>query len=90
MSISNDDFAPVAGGRQLTPDQLRADLDTVGDLVAKSDLDLHLVRLLTLHPNVKLRFQSPNLSKLDDATKRSLIEDINDALGIKPLRSRAE
>lgn len=90
MSISNDDFVPVAGGHQLIPDQLRADLDAVVDLVSKSDLDLHLVRLLTLHPNVKVRFQNPDLSKLDDATKRSLIEDINDVLGIKPFRRYAE
>jgi len=89
MPTPGDDYMPISQGRTLTADQLRADMDSVDHLDAKSDLDMHLVRMLTLHPNVKVRFRSQDLSKLDDATKQSLIQDINDVLGIKPLRSRS-
>ena len=77
MPSRDDDFVPVSSGRQLTADDVRADMDAVNGLDAKSDLDLHLVRMLTLHPNVKVRFRSQDLSRLDDATKQALLADMN-------------
>jgi hypothetical protein len=88
MEIRGDDFAPVVSGRQLAPGDLRADLDAMGDLNVQSDLDLHLLRLLALHPTLLVRFRNQDLSRLDDATKQDLLNDMNDLLGIKPLRRK--
>jgi hypothetical protein len=80
------DYSPVTGGADLAK-YVRDDVATVPDLKVDSDLDRHIVRLLTLHPQLQVRFRSHDLARLDDATKQALLQDMNDLLGIKPLRA---
>ena len=77
----------MTGGAELADIYVRSDLDSVRGYEVESELDLHLVRLLKLHPDVKVGFRNQNLASLDDATKRAFVEDLNELLGIKPLRS---
>ena len=86
MRHKNDDFVPVTGGSALADIYIRSDLDSLHDLKVESELDLHLVRLLKLHPDIKVGFRNQDLATLDDATKRALMNDLNDLLGIKLLR----
>ncbi len=67
---------------------LRKDLDDLSTVVAESDLDLHILRLLSLHPALKVRFRNHDLAALDDATKEVLLKDMNQVLGVRPLRKR--
>jgi hypothetical protein len=53
--------------------------------VPDNPLDRHILRLLTLHKGVSVRFRSIDLAKMDDAAKHALITDINDLLGITPV-----
>lgn len=81
-------FAPPAG-RMATPTKyLRGDLDDLSTVAVGSDLDLHIVRLLGLHPDLKVRFRNHDLAALDDATKQALLDDMNEVLGIRPLKGR--
>jgi hypothetical protein len=88
MRNGNIDFVPVTGGVDPPRSRFRNDMDHLRDLVVDSDLDKHIVRLLALHPQLRVRFRNPNLPALDAATKRALLADINDVLGIRPLRKR--
>lgn len=81
------DFAPSVG-RLTTPKSLRDDIDDLTTVAVKSDLDLHIVRLLALHPALKVRFRNHDLAALDDATKRTLLDDMNQVLGVRPLKQR--
>lgn len=81
-------FEPAAVGRPPKPEQIRADLDDLSSVFAESELDIHIVRLLALHPNLKVKFRNQDLASLDDATKQTLLSDINDVLGIKSLKKR--
>jgi hypothetical protein len=87
MARNDDNFVPVTGGVALRKGQVRTDLDSLRDLKVGSDLDLHIVRLLRLHPNVKVGFRNQDLTCLDDDTKTAFLKDLNDLLGIRPLRS---
>ena len=84
MTIKRD-FSPSVVGRPPKTSQLRSDLDAV---IATSKLDLHIVRLLALHPTLKVRFRNQDLTALDDATKQALLDDLNQVLGVRPLRKR--
>lgn len=81
-------FAPPAGSMSTPKKYLRGDVDDLSTVVAESDLDLHIVRLLGLHPNLKVRFRNHDLAALDDATKRALLDDMNEVLGVRPLKAR--
>lgn len=85
-NFDDDDFAPVTGGNDLHRSYVRGDTCTLQDLTVKSDVDRHLVRLLTLHPDVQVVFGCQDLATLDDSTKQDLLQDINHLLGIKPFR----
>lgn len=87
MPQIDDDFVPVTGGADLADDYLRDDLDSLSDLKVQSDLDRHIVRLLALHKDLRVGFRNRDLTRLDDATKHDLLQDMNDLLGIKPLRT---
>ena len=87
MPWKDDDFVPVTGGVDLADDYLRDDVDALRDLKVQSDLDRHIVRLLALHKNVRVKFRNQDLTRLSDADKRALLQDMNDLLGIKPLRT---
>jgi hypothetical protein len=82
---NNRDYTPVTGGADLAK-YLRDDVDTVPDLKVASELDRHIVQLLSLHPQLNIRFRDRDLSHFDGATKRALLQDMNDLLGIKTLR----
>lgn len=72
------------------PDRFaRTDMDDLSTVVAKSELDLHIVRLLGAHPALKVRFRNQDLASLDDSTKRTLLNDMKAVLGVKPLRKRS-
>jgi hypothetical protein len=87
MAKLDDDYAPVAGGIRLPKSRFRDDMDHLRDLVVDSDLDRRLVQLLALHPHLRIRFRNPDLQCLDLRTKKALLADINDVLGIRLLRS---
>ena len=86
MSKNDLDFTPVTGGADLADGYLRDDMDSLQDLKAHSDLDRHIVRLLALHKDLRLQFRNQDLASLGDSTKRALLQDMNDLLGIKPLQ----
>jgi hypothetical protein len=88
MGYKNDDFVPVTGGASLADVYVRSDLNSLRDLKVESELDLHLVRLLKLHPEVQVGFRNQDLATFDDETKRAFVQDLNDLLGIKPARTR--
>lgn len=84
MTKNQDDMPPVIG--KPPKKYLRKDLDDLANVVATSDLDLHIVRLLALHPVLKIRFRNHDLAALDEATKQLLLKDMNHVLGVRPLR----
>ena len=87
MVWDDDDFVPVTGGVDLADDYVRDDIDALRDVKVSSDLDRHIVQLLSLHKKLRVRFRNQDLASLDDATKRDLLTDMNDLLGIKPLKT---
>jgi len=87
MACKDDDFVPVAGGVDLAGAYVRDDLDSLRDVKVQSDLDRHIVRLLALHKQLRVRFRNQDLARLDDPTKQALLQDMNDLLEIKPLRT---
>jgi hypothetical protein len=77
---------PVTGGTRI-PDRLIA-TPASDDAAPDDDLGRHAYWLLKLHPDkVSLRFRQSDLSNMDEATKRLLIEDIQYALGVAPFKS---
>ena len=87
MTWDDDDFVPVTGGVDIADDYIRDDVDAMRDVKVTSDLDRHIVQLLSLHKKLRVRFRNQDLSSLSDATKRDLLTDMNDLLGIKPLKT---
>ena len=83
MTFDDDDFVPVTGGCGLHSEYLRSGTSALQDLKVTTDIDRHVVRILTLHPDLKVAFRCQDLASLDDSTKRDLLCDINDLLGIK-------
>lgn len=88
MHVQYNDFVPVTGGDDLASRYVRQDLDALRDVKMDSDIDRHILRLLHLHPSLKVKFRNQDLSKLDDSTKRTLIQDMNDVLGIRTLKQK--
>ncbi|TWU33450.1 hypothetical protein Q31b_57670 [Novipirellula aureliae] len=80
---TNDDFAPVSGGRRQADSYRRDDVDNLRDVKADSQLDRHIVRLLALHKKLRVKFKNQDLSQFSDDAKRVLLADMNDLLGIK-------
>jgi len=87
MIWDDDDFVRVTGGVDLADNYIRDDIAALRDVKVTSDLDRHIVQLLSLHRKLRVRFRNQDLSSLDDATKQDLLTDMNDLLGIKPLKS---
>jgi hypothetical protein len=77
---------PVTGGVAPPASLIRA-LPTPASVPA-NQLDRHLLRLLTLHPQVSLKFRDVNLDMLDDRAKQFLLDDINAVLGIPSASGR--
>ena len=80
-----DDYVPVSRGDNRAR-YLRTDIDDLSNVKADSDLDLHIVRLLGLHPALKLKFRNQDLTLLDVDAKQTLLDDMNDILGLSPLK----
>lgn len=81
-------FAPSVGARPLPDKYIRKDLDDLSSVKVTSPLDLHITRLLALHPQLKVQFRNQDLAVLDAKTKQALLDDINDVLGVRPLKKR--
>lgn len=79
------DTTPVAGGRGIPASMVRNDLP---DLPADGDeLTTHVRRLMALHPEISLGFRATDLVSMPAADKLVILGAINQALGIKPLKS---
>jgi len=83
----NPDFAPPTGGMR-PPRNVRKDLNDLSTLRVASELDLHIVRLLELHPDLKVRFRNHDLTSLDHDAKKILLSDLNKVLGVKMVKRR--
>lgn len=86
--MTNDElFDGFAGGGEPPKSHVRRDVTEPEDLIVKSELDRRMARLLTLHPQLRIRFRTSDLSSFDDQTKEALLRDMYDILGIAPLRN---
>jgi hypothetical protein len=83
----DSDFAPSVGNMRAPKNTIRDDIGDLSAVKVKSDLDLHIVRLLSLHPQLKIYFRNHDLASIDDATKQALLNDMNKVLGIRPLEN---
>lgn len=83
----DDLFDDVLGGRELPKHLIRDDVIEPDALIISSELDRKMARLLTLHPQLRIKFRNNNLASLDDLTKEALLQDMCDVLGIVPLRN---
>ncbi|MBI2824538.1 MAG: hypothetical protein HYX69_07625 [Planctomycetia bacterium] len=79
------DATPVTGGIAI-PDHL-VSTPPDADRAPDDDLRRQAYWLLKLHPDAVAKFQTSDLSAMDDDAKRMLIADIRRALGIAPLKS---
>ena len=78
-------FDGFAGGGALPPDMAHPKRGVKTDFIVSSELDKQLARLLLLHPDLQVKFRSNNIASLDEDTKRQLLEDMREILGIRPL-----
>lgn len=78
-------FDGYAGGGEMSVSRVRKDIFEPENLVVKSELDRRMARLLALHPQLRVRFRTDDLSSFDDQTKEALLQDMYDILGIVPL-----
>ena len=85
MIDENEIFDGIAGGGHLSGQSVREGVFEPKDLISSSPLDKKMARLLALHPELRIRFRNNDLSSLDDKTKRALLRDMQDILGITPL-----
>ena len=86
MTKIDDNFSPVTGGIDLAKSRFRDDMDSLCNVVVNTDLDRHIMQLLALHPKLRVRFRNQDLAALDTPTKQALLADMNDLLGVRPLR----
>ena len=82
---NTDIFDAVIGGRKLSKKHIREEIIEPNNFEMKSETDRKFSRLMTLHPEL-VRFRNNSLSGLDEPTKRALLEDMYDVLGVTPLR----
>ncbi len=86
MMENKDIFDEVIGGRKLSEKYIREDVIEPNSSAPTSELDRKISRLMTLHPEL-VRFRNNSLSGLDEPTKKALLEDMYDVLGVTPLRN---
>jgi hypothetical protein len=81
------DDTPVTGGVPL-PSNMVAPLPDDDAAAPSDDLGRQAYWLLRLHANVvSHRYNISDLNKMDDDAKRLLIADIQQAIGVTPLKS---
>lgn len=86
--IDNDEiFDGFIGGGELPKNCIREDITEPKDLIVSSELDRRMARLLTLHPQLRVKFRNNDLASLDGETKEALLQDMCNILGITPLRN---
>lgn len=79
--VRSGDPTPVTGGVKAPKRLLRPDVDS--DAVSPtSPLDKHILRLLTLHSDLPIKFRNVNLAKTRDGAKQSLLVEIHELLNI--------
>lgn len=86
MGKNPNDYVPVIGGKNLSPDNVRADLDRLAEVQSCSEVDRHIYRLMALHPQLEEAFRGLDLANLNDSAKHDLLSEMNDLLGIKQQR----
>ena len=89
MPRVDDDFCPVTGGVDLPKSRFRDDMDQFRDVTVGSDLDRHIVQLLALHPKSARPFPKAGSRCIGHADQEALLADMNDLLGVRPLRKSA-
>jgi len=85
MTTDYDIFDGATGGGKLSQSYVRNDVVEPADLVIASPLDRKIARLLSLHPELQVKFRNHDLASLDDRTKEALLEDINEILHVAKL-----
>jgi len=85
MMEDKDIFDGVIGGRRLAKKYIREDIFEPNGSEPKGELDRKISRLMSLHPEL-VKFRNNSLSGLDEPTKKALLEDMYDVLGVTPLR----
>ncbi len=83
---NKDIFDGLIGGRKLSKKYIREDISELKGSELQSELDRKIARLMILHPEL-VRFRNNSLSGLDELTKKALLEDMYDVLGVTPLRN---
>lgn len=86
MMNDKDIFDGVIGDRELSKKYVREDIIEPNGADPASELDRKISRLMILHPKL-VRFRHNSLDGLDEPTKRALLEDMYDVLGVTPLRN---
>jgi hypothetical protein len=85
MMENTDIFDEIIGGRKLSKKYIREEVVEPNSFEMKSETDRKISRLMTLHPEL-VKFRNNSLSGLDEPTKKALLEDMYDVLGVTPLR----
>ena len=82
---TSGDPTPVTGGISPSAHLLRP--VAVPPTAAPADaLGKHILRLLALHKDILVKFRSTDLTAMDDAAKRALLDKINSVLGVKRIK----
>lgn len=86
MMENKDIFDGVIGGRRLSPKHIKEDVTEPKSFSSTSETDRKISRLMALHPEL-VKFRNNSLDGLDEPTKKALLEDMYDVLGVTPLRN---
>ncbi len=89
--MNGDDHKPVAGdptpvtGGGTAPARLLRPVPRSPVRIPTDPLDMQITQVLAIHSDLYVRFRSFDLSKMDTSSKRALLVDLNDLLGIQRL-----
>lgn len=86
MINEKDIFDEVIGGRSLSKKYIREDVSEPKGFAPISEIDRKISRLMALHPEL-VKFRNNSLDGLDEPTKKALLEDMYNVLGVTPLRN---
>ena len=83
---NKDIFDGVIGGRKLSKKFVKEEILEPNGSEPTNELDRKISRLVALHPEL-VKFRNNSLAGLDELTKKALLEDMYDVLGVTPLRN---
>jgi len=86
MMENKDIFDGVIGGRKLSKKFVKEEILEPNGSEPTNELDRKISRLVALHPEL-VKFRNNSLAGLDELTKKALLEDMYDVLGVTPLRN---